>query len=333
MKSNMNFKRSIASICAVSFVLLLCILLPVSVSASEVTDFDITAKVKLYNIAFDVNHLYDTVFLENNSKFFYEWEAGDVPVNYGTYLSLEMMSIRNEYSVIARSGDSVNFRIDNISLNIFMEDEYGEIWFPLDDEVHTYREVVVYYVDGTTDIIKPVDWVYNAFLQTHSISASFVAKKDVQKISFYENIMLLEWTDVDLNSIWYDIVVFGDTEDRLLASVNIDSGTNDLLGDIDNKIDSAINGTPEQNQQAQDAVGGLNNSTDKLGQLGDQMASVEKPSFDNSNISADSLVPDTSLVVLASPFQALWENNQLLAMLTIVVTVVLISWVFFGKKA
>lgn len=101
---------------------------------------------------------------------------------------------------------------------------------------------------------------------------------------------------------------------------------------VHEKLDSLINGTPEQNQQAQDAVGGLNSSTDKLGQLGDTMSSVDKPSIDSNKISADSLVPHTSLVALSSPFQALWENNQLLAMLTIVVTLVLVSWVFFGKK-
>lgn len=106
----------------------------------------------------------------------------------------------------------------------------------------------------------------------------------------------------------------------------------DKVSNIENQLGDLITGTPEQNQQVQDAIGGLNNSTDKLGQLGDQMASVEKPSIDSSQISAGSLVPSTSLLVLSSPFQALWENNQLLAMLTIVVTLVLVSWVFFGKK-
>lgn len=107
----------------------------------------------------------------------------------------------------------------------------------------------------------------------------------------------------------------------------------DKLSNIEDALGDVLNGTPQQNQQAQDAIGGLNNSTDKLGQLGDSMASVDKPTIDSNQISADKLVPDTSLTVLSSPFQALWENNQLLAMLTIVVTLVLVSWVFFGKKA
>lgn len=106
----------------------------------------------------------------------------------------------------------------------------------------------------------------------------------------------------------------------------------DSVSNIDKQLGDLINGTPEQNQQVQDAIGDLNNSTDKLGQLGDQMASVEKPSIDSSQISAGSLVPSTSLLVFSVPFQALWENSHLLAMLTIVVTLVLVSWVFFGKK-
>lgn len=91
-------------------------------------------------------------------------------------------------------------------------------------------------------------------------------------------------------------------------------------------------GTPEQNQQAQEAIGSLNDSTDKLGALGDTMSSVDKPEIDSKQFSAESLVPSTSLTVLSAPFQALWENDTLLAMLTIVVALVLVSWIFFGKK-
>lgn len=106
----------------------------------------------------------------------------------------------------------------------------------------------------------------------------------------------------------------------------------EMLNALNDKLDGAINGTPEQNQQAQEAVGALNDSTDKLGELGDTLSSVDKPTINSSQISAGSLVPETSLVVLSAPFQALWENEILLAILTIVVTLVLVSWVFFGKK-
>lgn len=115
--------------------------------------------------------------------------------------------------------------------------------------------------------------------------------------------------------------------------------TNRLLGKIEDHLeeqnqtlDDIFEGTPEQNQQAQDSVGGLKDSTDKLGALGDTMSSVEKPVINSNQISAGSLVPETSLLVLSAPFQALWENEILLAILTIVVTLVLVSWVFFGKK-
>lgn len=113
---------------------------------------------------------------------------------------------------------------------------------------------------------------------------------------------------------------------RLLGKIE------DHLAEQNKTLDDILAGTPEQNQQAQDSVGGLKDSTDKLGVLGDTMSSVEKPVIDSSQISADSLVPETSLLVLSAPFQALWENEILLAMLTIVVTLVLVSWVFFGKK-
>lgn len=98
------------------------------------------------------------------------------------------------------------------------------------------------------------------------------------------------------------------------------------------KMDDILNGTPEQNEQVNGAVGDLNDKADDLGALGDQMASVEKPEINSADFSADKLVPKTSLLALSAPFHALWENNTLLAMLSIVVALVLVSWIFFGKK-
>lgn len=126
------------------------------------------------------------------------------------------------------------------------------------------------------------------------------------------------WVGYNLSSLEYEV-----QENQKLKNT---------LASVQAAQEELLNGTPEQNQQAQDAVGGLNSSTGKLDALGDQMSSVDKPTIDSNQISAGSLVPQTSLVVLSSPFQALWENKMLLAILTIVVTLVLVSWVFFGKK-
>ena len=151
--------------------------------------------------------------------------------------------------------------------------------------------------------------------QTYSVSNGLFT------VSFNELYLQFRYSDAEYNAASEKII-------RNSVS-NIDK----TLNEVKAQLDDVINGTPQQNQQAQSAIGDLNNSTDKLGQLGDSMASVDKPTIDSNKISADNLVPDTSLTVLSSPFLELWENKQLLAMLTIVVTLVLVSWVFFGKKA
>lgn len=128
-----------------------------------------------------------------------------------------------------------------------------------------------------------------------------------------------------MNSLEYDTML----DERLMSTMR---NVQDQLSDLDKKFDSMISGTPEQNEQVDNAVGDLNDKADDLGALGDQMASVEKPEINSADFSAEKLVPKTSLTVLSAPFHALWENNTLLAMLSIVVALVLVSWIFFGKK-
>lgn len=98
------------------------------------------------------------------------------------------------------------------------------------------------------------------------------------------------------------------------------------------KMDDVIGGTPEQNEQISGALDGMEDSTDKLDQMGDTLNSVEKPAVEDMNVGITDLVPETSLLAYTSPILALWENKTLLAFLIIVLTLVLVSWVMFGKK-
>lgn len=98
------------------------------------------------------------------------------------------------------------------------------------------------------------------------------------------------------------------------------------------KLDDLINGTPEQNEQVDQAVDGMQSSTDKLGELGDTLNSVEKPDAGDIDVSINSLIPQTSLLAYTRPILAIWNNDTAVAMVMIVLTLVLISWVMFGKK-
>lgn len=115
--------------------------------------------------------------------------------------------------------------------------------------------------------------------------------------------------------------------------------TNEILSAVEKKLeengqklDDVINGTPEQNEQIDNAVDEMQGAVDRLEQAGEAMNSIERPDMSDIDISIDSFVPQTSLLAYTSPILTFWENDTLLAMVTIVCTLVLVSWVFFGKK-
>lgn len=129
------------------------------------------------------------------------------------------------------------------------------------------------------------------------------------------------------------------TLDSLVFQQNQTGKTNKILASVEKQLEAQnktledlLQGTPEQNQAADEAVGTLQGSGNKLNDLNDSLNSVEKPDVSEFDVSIDSLIPSTSLTALTTPILAFWENDTLKAMLVIVLTLVLVSWVFFGKK-
>lgn len=319
MKVNNKFIRCTTSICAAVVVFASCLLLPVS--AADIIDNN--------SLSFSMSFIGAGNGLGYKSSSYKPIVGNESyvlisPESSGTFSDSSRISsvylLKNtDSSYIFRSGDTFSFSFSNFSFEL----EIDEVMYHCKTFSHIYIDLI--YSDGSSDRIIP-EFSYNDEYYFISLTGSGKALKDVKEIKldfmFYTSTLGLSGQYDYLYFMFYPPDVY----------INIDSRESQLLGDINENINSAINGTPEQNQQAQNAVGGLNSSTDKLGQLGDTMASVDKPTIDSNKISAGSLVPQTSLVVLSSPFQALWENRLLLAMLTIVVTLVLVSWVFFGKK-
>lgn len=113
---------------------------------------------------------------------------------------------------------------------------------------------------------------------------------------------------------------------------NLGKWLSDGFQSVVDAISNFVSGSPEQQQQVADAVDKMEQSSNALGQLGDQMNSVEKPAPSDMNVSPNAMIPDTALTAYTTPITYLWHNSTLVAMLTIVVTLVLVSWVFFGKK-
>lgn len=183
----------------------------------------------------------------------------------------------------------------------------GDYWA---EEVGTSGQVTF---DSSTTISKPEGAVYAQFW-------------------FY--IYVTPWFEPDGNSYFFEVkngstMTFGISS---LYRLQESSGqTNQLLGDIKDQNNTLIQGTPEQNAQVSGSVGDLDGAGDKLGDLIDQMQ-VERPDTENMDVSIDKFIPGTSILAYTGPILAFWNNDSLKAMLIIVLTLVLVSWVMFGKK-
>lgn len=326
MKVNINLKRSITFICSVVTVLALFVgMFSVTAHAEILKDFSLDLKYRLVYSTNEIEYLSVTHNTLNNQSYYEANFKEVIPLDYSMDMEFSATISNIDGSLIVHSGENFDLSISGLylGLNITGDDHYH--WKYTPDSM----SVALVNTDGTWTYLYDVNWSYSSGNRNHAIKLSGTAEKDVRKIVFTER------TDQYKQTKYHgeiDVGLILGSEIPTSIEVEIETKEVGLLEDINGQINDAINGTPEQNQQAQDAVGGLNDSTDKLGDLGDKMASVQKPVVDSHQISAGSLVPETSLMVLSAPFQALWENNQLLAMLTIVVTLVLVSWVFFGKK-
>ena len=115
--------------------------------------------------------------------------------------------------------------------------------------------------------------------------------------------------------------------------------TNKLLDEVNKQLeeqgktmDDILHGTPEQNEGVDESVGELEDSTDRLEQAGDALSSVAKPNLGSINIGIGSLTSVNGVSALTAPLTILWDNSLLLDIVTLVVSISLLSWVFFGKK-
>lgn len=281
------------------------------------------------------------------------WVEG-IPMDNACLLRLNSTIRKNDNSFILRAGEKFDISVSGLVFYLYVNG-YSNLFYWNETPDRIYFELI--HPDGTTTVINNLNWAYSTGSYSQTINATGITEKDVVRIDFHEYVRQVEVTgmrgvlpvSLGMGSITTPTILYvtiqseeagllegiGDKIDSGLTDIGdkIDSGLTDVGDKIDSGFSDVLNGSTQQNQQVNNSLGGLNSSTDKLGQIGDQMSSVEKPTIDSNKISADSLVPNTALVTLASPFHALWENNQLLAMLTIVVSVVLVSWVFFGKKA
>lgn len=128
----------------------------------------------------------------------------------------------------------------------------------------------------------------------------------------------------------FDMKVSIDSQYRNQSSEMI-GDISDKLGGIQDQNNTLIQGTPQQNEQVSGAVGGLEGSSNSLGDLTDQMQ-LEKPDLSDIDVSVDAIIPDGGMTILSTPILKFWESPTLVSILVLVLTICLVSWVFFGKK-
>ena len=122
-----------------------------------------------------------------------------------------------------------------------------------------------------------------------------------------------------------------DSTDKITGS--IEDSADQVTDAIQDSTDTIVNGTPEQNAQADEAVKEMAQADKELSALGKVFADVEKPNLDQFKYGVGDLVGDSvSVPLLTAPIREIWKSPVALGMLTIVVTLVMVSWIFFGKK-
>lgn len=162
----------------------------------------------------------------------------------------------------------------------------------------------------------------------YTYSLEYVIEDVEGAISFVPSILYENYTGNDAGQLRVRIVsayVEMDVSNEFWSQFQVQQNGK-LLNDM-------VNGTDEQHAIVNDSVQGMQQAGSKLDGLGDQLNSVEKPDVDDMNVSADKLLGGmAATTMLTAPVLEIWKNPVALSILTVVVTIVLISWVFFGKK-
>lgn len=198
-----------------------------------------------------------------------------------------------------------------------------------------YRSRIAYYdsnfqlIKNDTSPIEEVLYVPHAYVYDLEYEVA-ISKPDNAKYCttyFFFEVLSVPYMGGAVAPVWFDFDI-----PKLQMSISSlyrlqeqTGKTNELLGDL-------INGTPGQNEAINGAVGGMQNAAGELEDIGDQLAGVDKPDADSIDVSLNSLVPYNAMLAYVAPIKALWENSTLLGMLSIVVVLAIVSWVFYGKK-
>lgn len=249
----------------------------------------------------------------------------------GKETSTVIFQYRTDYRIDVFPASSFGLSLDDLPIGAIFSCDVT-LWLSADTPVAVYPASLYtgcYYInDNKTHSDFYWDDLGSEYLFGSTISFSFPVKDVSTGVSVVPIVSIRDFF-ADTQGIYF-ITINNPKLTMEVSTAYWSSFENRLNGQ---KMDEMINGTDEQHEIVNGAVQEMDQAGSKLNGLGDQLNAVEKPNIDTFKVGLGDMIGDkTSVPMLTAPIREIWQSPVALGILTIVVTLVLVSWVFFGKK-
>lgn len=115
--------------------------------------------------------------------------------------------------------------------------------------------------------------------------------------------------------------------------------TNDLLDEVNRQLEEQgktmndiLNGTPEQNEQADQFRDEMDSAIGDLNNAGDVMADVPKPEVDVDDLVPTDILTGSDFLAYTASIKEFWSSDILSSVTTVLGGLLLLSYVLFGEK-
>ena len=353
MKRNYNFislaKRFFPLVTAV-MVLVCCISFPASAEALNYRDYEVSVTVDgnndIVTLGFPYEQWADWLFADEDLEYVQSGSGSsfylDSPKAFrtsmfyivcapfgGATFKTEMATVPGHYLSLDNLPSDAKW---NMRLEIRLDDEESEI-------VPAYFGIRSWVVDGDSSF-------FYEFVPGSSITEIDTGVYDVvlsgDVVTDYDGWfpqVFLKYRDdrrtpVIFSLHSFDITMSINSYHRVLEDMGYTEQIDELRQELEQqniKLDSVINGTPEQNESANNAAGVLGDKGEQLGNLAGAIQ-PDKPNLDSVNTNVSDLVPSTGLNSLTSAISPIANNELVIKILVMVATLILVSYVLFGKR-
>lgn len=305
-----------------------------------ILDTGVTANPISYYAYTDVNDLGDTSISSNNSLSVPGVLIQSILSQNGLYVDFWVRDTRCPLDMPASVVANVISLCDDLTFGAYLSSNCTVATLQDVDILHTFRVEQIKSLTSATYITDSVPF-YSYYVVVDTAGVDFgdgafhiTASSDSVNQPYFEVSGLYFEVPV-AETPWYK-TFFGWISGAMDSMLNgIKNFFSPILSGIDSTLedmlDALTSGSAEQQEQVADDSAQMADDGEKLGTLVDDMK-VDQPDVSASDLSVDNLVDGNDLQLYTAPFLNLWDNPTLMAILTMVVSLVLVSFVFFGKK-